>query len=498
MGAYSNPQEIEGQQDLGAYSRSLQKMFDTVTAGAMNASDNITKIKLAQSERILQENKQNAAKNENILRELNSKEQDYRIMVEKGKGAAPVGMNYDCYNSALDRWRELQKSIDYGTATNADKREAAQIIASVDGFVRGAANTAGVIEKIRVAKNNVGDGQIDLKGSDPYMFRAYVALESKNGEQIQPDFQTITDAEGNSKTDYSQPGYTVRAWTEKNPNTGEVIQHGDKFISAKELEASLNGGGDGGIVFQKSFEGDNDKVRKAYKADAEGNGIFEYKNDTYTNKVTPAYLGSAYTRSTQVGTQGTGGVTRQPMRVVDKERILKDTGTTIESVSTASASTPKEAASRYFNYVQPALSADNPNKDKYNALPEFAKFKEMPKDFKYSTTINITDTNSKDYLDRITHNSKAAFAQALPDSQPFGNPVTISDKDLLWEKQANRTVPKNILADWNKVAAKDGVPVIKTVTLPDGKVRNILIAKEKNEKGEDRVFIEIVGYNTKQ
>ena len=365
MGAYSNPQEIEGQQDLGAYSRSLQKMFDTVTAGAMNASDNITKIKLAQSERILQENKQNAAKNENILRELNSKEQDYRIMVEKGKGAAPVGMNYDCYNSALDRWRELQKSIDYGTATNADKREAAQIIASVDGFVRGAANTAGVIEKIRVAKNNVGDGQIDLKGSDPYMFRAYVALESKNGEQIQPDFQTITDTEGNSKTDYSQPGYTVRAWTEKNPNTGEVIQHGDKFISAKELEASLNGGGDGGIVFQKSFEPDNSKIIKAFKADGEGNGIFEFKGDAWNNKVTQAYLKpNSYEKSTQIGGQTAGTVTRQMMQTVNQELILRDTGTTIESVSTASASTPKEAASRYFNYVQPVMGKDNPNKNK--------------------------------------------------------------------------------------------------------------------------------------
>jgi len=489
MGAYSNPQEVEGQQDLGAYSRSLQNMFDKVAAGVQNATESIAK----RREKVEQQNKEAAAKNENILRELNSKEQGVRVLVEKGKAAAPEGMNYDCYNSALDRWRELEKNIDYGTATNADKREAAQIMASVDGFVRGAANTAGIIEKIRVAKNNIGDGQIDLKGSDPYMFRAYVALEGKEGDKIQPDFQT-TNIDGVIKTDYSQPGYTVKAWVEKNPVTGEEIKHEDKFISAKELEASLNGGGDGGIVFQKSFEGDNDKVRKAYKADAEGNGIFEYKNDTYTNKVTPTYLGSGYTRSTQVGGQTVGTVTRQPMRVVDKEKILKAVGTQIESVSTASASTPKEAASRYFNYVQPALGADNPNKDKYNALPEYAKFKEMPEDFEYGTTINITDTNSKALLETINYNSKAAFAQALPDSQPFGNPVTISDKDLLWEKQANAKVPKPLLDTWNKVNAKDGVPVIKSITLPDGKVRNVLIAKDESGK----MFLEIVGYNTKQ
>jgi len=479
MGAYSNPQEIEGQQDLGGYSRALQSMFDKIAGGVQNATENIIK-----------RNKENAAKNGAIVKELNEKAQGLQVLVEKGKAAGPKELNYNCYDTAIDRWLGLQTKIDKGEGSPNDKREVAQILASVDGFVKGAADTNGIIQKVHTAKNNIGDGQIDLQGSDPYMFRAYVALDSKDGDKIQPGFQTSKDADGNVIIDYSQPGYNVTAWKETGPD-GKEISHKEQFISAKKLNESLNGGSNGGIVFQKSFEGDNEKIRKAYQVGQDGSGIFEYKNDVYTNRVSADYLSNSYARSTQVGTQGTGGVTRQLMKTVDKEKVLKAVGTQIESVATASASNPKEAASRYFNYVLKATDADNPNKDQYAKLPEYAKFKKMPDDFSYDTPIDIN--NDKGLINTITYNSKAAFAQALPDNQPFGNPITISDKDLLWEKQANKKVPAPLLKAWKEVGGKDGVPVIKTITLPDGKVRNVLIGKDK-----DGVFLEIVGYNTKQ
>jgi hypothetical protein len=482
MGAYANPQEIEGQQDPGAYSKPLQKMFDTITASAMNASDNITKIKLAQSERILQENKQKAAKNDAILKELDEKQQGMQVLVEKGKMVAPKGLNYDCYNGALDRWRALQTKIDLGDGTADDKRETAKILASVDGFVKGAADTNSIIEKIKVARNNIGDGQIDKNGTDPDMLRAYVALENKNGEKIMPAFNTNADGTAN----YSEPGYNLFPDPDADGKVGVA-----KFISTTKLMESLNGGANGGVVFQKSFESDNEKVRKAYQADKEGNGIFEYKGEAYTNKVTSAYLGNSYTKSTQVGTQGTGGVTRQPMRVIDKEKILNSVGTTIESVSTAAASNPKEAASRYFNYVQPAMSKDNPNKDQYAKLPEYAKFVEMPDKFDYNSTINIDDKTG--LMEAINKNSKAAFVQSIPASQAFGNPITISDKELAWEKEANVKVPKGLKATWDQIN-KNGGSEIKTIDLGGGKIRNVVIAKDEQGK----MFLEIVGYNTKQ
>jgi hypothetical protein len=490
MGAYSNPQEIEGQQDLGGYSRALQGMFDKVAAGVENASQGIIRRRLAENEKILQENKQKAAKNEALLKDLDEKEQGMRILLEKGKMVSPKGMNYDCYNTALDKWRELQTKIDKGEGSPSDKRESAQILASVDMFVKGAANTSGIIEKIKVARNNIGDGKIDTKGSDPYMLRAYIALEKREGDKIQPSFGTIKDENGNELIDYSQPGYKIEKWTDD-----DGTEHPEQFISATRLEESLNGGSDGGIIFQKSFESDNEKVRKAYQADKEGNGIFEYKGEAYTNRVTPSNL-SGFARSTQVGTQGTGGVTRQPMRVVDKEKILTAVGTTIDSVSTAAASNPKEAASRYFNYILPAMSEENPNKDQYKNLPEYAKFQPMPDKFSYDSLISLDDKDG--LMKTINSNSKAAFVQSLPDSQPFGNPITISDKDYAWEKEANKKMPKNLLDAYNEAKAKGENYVIKSVKLADGKVRNVLIASEKNEKGEDKLFLEIVGYNTNQ
>ena len=491
MGAYSNPQEIEGQQDLAGNARALQGMFNTIVASAQNSSENITKIRLAGAEKILQENKQKAAKNEALLKDLDEKEQGLRILVEKGKMVSPKKMNYDCYNTALDKWRELQTKIDKGEGSPLDKRESAQILASVDMFVKGAANTSTIIEKIRVARNNIGDGKIDTQGSDPYMLRAYMALEKREGDKIQPSFGTIKDENGNELIDYSQPGYTIEKW-----NDDDGTEHPEQFISATRLEESLNGGSDGGIIFQKSFESDNEKVRKAYQADKEGNGIFEYKGEAYTNKVTSAYLANSFAKSTQVGTQGTGGVTRQPMRIVDKKKILTAVGETVNSVSTAAASNLKEVASRYFNYILPAMSEKNPNKDQYKNLPEYAKFQTMPDKFSYDSVISIGDKEG--IIATINNNSKAAFVQSLPDSQPFGNPITISDKDYVWEKEANKKIPKNLLDAYNEAKAKGENYVIKGVRLGDGKVRNVLIASEKNEKGEDKLFLEIVGYNTNQ
>lgn len=485
MGAYANPQEIEGQQDPGAYSKPLQKMFDTITAGAMNASDNITKIKLAQSERILQENKIRATKNDTLLKELDQKQQGLQVLLAKGQMNAPKGLNYDCYNIALKDWEVLQTKIDKGEGTAADKRTVAQILASVDGFVKGAADTSGIIEKIKVARNNIGDGQIDKKGTDPDMLRAYIALENKDGETIMPAFNINEDG----TTNYLEPGYNLF------PPAGTDGSKGSpKFISATKLNESLNGGANGGVIFQKSFESDNKKVRDAYKASEDGGGIFEYKGAAFTNKVTPAYLSNSYTRSTQLGTQGTGGITRQPMRLVNKEKILENVGTTIDGISAGAASNPNEVASRYFNYVLPAINDKNPNKEAYKSLPDFAKFAEMPKGFDYGSVINIDDKEGQ--MKIINKNSRAAFAQSIPNSQAYGNPITISDKDLLWEKDANSgKVPKELLKDWNKVKeAKGDAYEIKTIKLGDGKIRNVLISKDQDGK----VFLEIVGYNTNQ
>jgi hypothetical protein len=488
MGAYSNPQEIEGQQDLAGNARALQGMFNTIVASAQNSSENITKIRLAGAEKVLQENKQRAAKNEALLRDLNEKEQAIQIRFEKGKMEAPKELDYTCYNTALDKWRELQTKIDKGEGSPNDKRQAAQILASVDMFVKGAANTNDIIEKLKVARNNIGDGKIDTKGSDPYMLRAYIALGDRNGDEIQPGFAVTKDPDGNEVIDYSQPGYTIKKWTDK-----DGTEHSEQFISATKLEQSLNGGSGGGIIFQRSFESNNAKIIEANKATKDGNGIFNYNNGVWNNTVTSAYLeDGVYDESIQIGPSGPGGVKRQMMQKVNQPLIIEQLRTSAESIAIASASNPEEVQSTYFNFVLPVLGDDNPNKDKYKALPEYAQFQKMPADFSYGTTIDISDNNSP-IVNTIKHNQVAAVAQVVPEYQPVGNAITISDKDLLWEQQANKNVPKALLADWNKVK-EGGKGVIKTITLPDKKVRNILIAKNK----EGKPFLQIVGYNTEQ
>ena len=494
MGAYSNPQEIEGQQDLAGHARALQGMFNTIVGSAQNASDNITKIRLSEAERIMQENKQRAAKNDALLKELNEGEQNINVLVEKGKGLSKDGLNYDCYNGAADRWRALQLKIDRGEGSPKDKREVAQILASVQRFAGGAANTSGIIESVKVAKDKIGDGSYDEKGSDPKMLRIYMALNDRNGKVLQPGFQKVDDGNGNLIDDYSQPGYTIFKWDEKNEN-GDVISHEEEFMDAEKLEKSLNGGAQGGLVFKTTYEKDNNQIREANKAIEGGGGIFKTNKGIFTGEVTDAFLTGVYTRSKQVGGQGTGGIVRQPMMLVDQPKVLSASLATINSVSSASAANPNEVASKYFNYVAPVMDEKNPNNAAYKKLKDYQQFQSMPTDFNYKSTIDIQDPK---IMAIINKNNQAAFMQTVPESQAVGGTITLSDKDFAWEKEANKKIPKNLLAAYDEAKAAGKNYAIVSAKLADGKFRKVLIATEKDEKGDDKLFIEIVGNNTNQ
>ena len=494
MGAYSNPQEVEGQQDLGGHARALQGMFDKVASGVENASQGIIRRRLAENEKILLENKQRAVKNDALLKELNEGEQNINVLVEKGKAVSKDGLNYDCFNGAADRWRALQLKIDKGEGSPKDKREVAQILASVQRFAGGAANTSGVIENVKDAKDKIGGGSYDEKGSDPKMLRIYMGLNDRNGKVLQPGFQKVNDGNGNLVDDYSQPGYTIFKWDEKNEK-GDVISHEEEFMDAERLEKSLNGGAQGGLVFKTTYEKDNNQIREANKAIEGGGGIFETNKGIFTGKVTPAFLTDVYTRSQQVGGQGTGGIVRQPMVLVDQPKVLSTSLATINSVSSASAVNPNEVASKYFNYVAPVMDENHPNNAAYKKLKDYEQFQSMPDGFSYKSTIDIQDTET---MGIINKNSQAAFMQTVPKSQAVGGTITISDKDYAWEKEANKKIPKNLEAAYNEAKAAGKNYAIVNAKLADGKFRKVLIATEKDEKGEGKLFIEIVGNNTNQ
>ena len=400
MGAYANPQEVEGQFDLGQEGRAYQNMFQSITKSFMNAS-----------EKIAERHRENEKRNKAVLAQTEEDGAKLQVLLEKGIGKEKTGMNYDCYQEAIKEWKTINTKIVGGVATSGEKRRSAQIMASIDNFSSTASDAYGLIENWKKSSRLIGEGSPDLSGCDPDMVKALNALSAQDGSQIQPGF--YKDKDGNY--DYTNHGYILSPYKD-----GDGVEHPGKFISGKELKTALDNGGSSGMVYKKSYSGDNKKISDAFKIGDDGMGIFEYNKNEPTGKVSADYLtdepGQEITvRKTQ------GGVWKQKTLKIDKNKILNAVGTQLDAVADASATVTNEVATKYNNYVLPIVDKDkNPNFDKYNQLEDFAKFVPIPgydKAFPYNKAILTSDEEA---LNAIRHNNRAAFAQTLKNEQPVG------------------------------------------------------------------------------
>jgi len=479
MGAYANPQEIEGQFDLTQNQRSLQRMFDTVTASAMNVS-----------ERIAKEQEANAKRVQASLNESQEGEAKLQLLLQNGIAKAKTGMNYDCYQEGIKEWTKINNKINLGGATPEDKRKASQIMASISNFANTAANTAPMIEELEESKKLVGEGSPDLYGCNPDIIRLMNGLKNKDGSIVQPSF--YKDADG--KNDYTNEGYTLFGYEDK-----DGTKHPEVFISGQELEKALSGGGPNGMVYKKSYSSDNKKISDAFKISENGMGIFEYDKNEPTGKVAVDYLTDQPGKEIERKVQG--GVWKQRTLKIDRNKILNAVGTQLDAVADSSATVTNEIATKYNNYVLPVIDKDrNPNFDKYNELEDFAKFKPIPgydKAFPYNEAILTTD---EEKLAIIRHNNRAAFAQTLRTEQAVGEPYFVPNPKPVKAKKAS-TGSKNTKATFNDAKAwvyrqKKGVVDDisfngKSVTY-DGK--NFMIARGPNEFEVLETYDEVLNY----
>jgi hypothetical protein len=467
MGAYANPQEIEGQFDLTQNQRSLQRMFDTVTVSAMNVS-----------ERIAKEQQINAERVQSILNETQEKKAKLQVLVESAAGKAKTGLNYDCYKEGIEEWNKLGNKSAFGAASPEDKRKRAQILASVDNFSSMAANTNDMVEQYDKALALIGDGGYDVKGSNPTMIRLLEALKAKDGDVAQFSFRK--DENGN--TDYANEGFKVFAYKDKNG-----IEYPETFVSGQELEKALNGNAPNGMVYKKSYAGDNKKIYDTFKIGENGMGIFEYDNDEPTGRVSENYL------TDQPGAlinlkPAQGGRWVQKTVKIDREKIALMVDSQVKAIAEASAIVPNEVATKYNNYVLPFMDEKtNTNFNKYKELESFAKFEFIPgydKAFPYNEGILTSD---EEKFKVIRHNNKAAFMQTVKTEQAVGEPYFIADPKPVKTKKSS-TGSKNTKATFNDAKAwvyrqKKGVVDDisfngKSVTY-DGK--NFMIARGPNE-----------------
>lgn len=239
MGAYANPQEVEGQFDLGQEGRAYQNMFQSITKSFMNAS-----------EKIAERHKENEKRNKAIIDSSQEGGAKLQVLIQKGIAKAKTGMNYDCYQEGVKEWIEINNKVGFGTASPAEKRRAAEIVASIENFSNTASDAYGLIEKYNKSEKLVGEGAPDLAGCNPDILRTIMGLKNTDGDVIQPSLYKDKDG----KIDYTNQGYTLFAYKDK-----DGTEHPEVFISGQQLKKALDSGGASGMVYKKSYAGDNKK-----------------------------------------------------------------------------------------------------------------------------------------------------------------------------------------------------------------------------------------------
>ena len=436
MGAYANPQEVEGQFDLGQEGRAYQNMFQSITKSFMNAS-----------EKIAERHKENEKRNKAIIDSSQEGGAKLQVLIQKGIAKAKTGMNYDCYQEGVKEWIEINNKVGFGTASPAEKRRAAEIVASIENFSNTASDAYGLIEKYNKSEKLVGEGAPDLAGCNPDILRTIMGLKNTDGDVIQPSLYKDKDG----KIDYTNQGYTLFAYKDK-----DGTEHPEVFISGQQLKKALDSGGASGMVYKKSYAGDNKKIKDAFKIGDNGNGIFEYDKDEPTGKVSADYLTGEH-GTIIPGKSTQGGRWYQKTMKVDMPKILNAVGTQLDAVADASATVTNEIATKYNNYVLPILDKNkNPNFESYKALDDYAKFVPIPgydNAFPYNEAILTSD---EEKLKAIRHNNKAAFAQTLRKEQPVGEPYFVSNEEIEVEKKLNTLVSDEKLSKAHAAAKKGG------------------------------------------
>ena len=405
MGAYSNPDQNAGVDALKQEGQAYQGMFESLSKSFGSAS-----------EKIAERQRANEKRNQAIIDGSQEGGAKLQVLIQKGIAKAKTGMNYDCYQDGVKEWIEINNKVGFGTASPAEKRRAAEIVASIENFSNTASDAYGLIEKYDKSEKLIGEGAPDLAGCDPDILRAIIGLKNTDGDVIQPSLYKDKDG----IIDYTNQGYTLFAYKDK-----DGTEHPEVFISGQQLKKALDSGGASGMVYKKSYAGDNKKIKDTFKIGDNGIGIFEYDKNEPTGRVSEDYLTGEPGKEIPVRSVQ-GGVWMQKTAKIDKNRILNAVGTQLDAIADASATMTNEVATKYNNYVLPVIDKDkNPNFDKYNQLEDFAKFVPIPgydKAFPYNKAILTSDEET---LNAIRHNNRAAFAQTLKDEQPVGEPYFV-------------------------------------------------------------------------
>jgi len=374
MGAYSNPQEIEGQFDQTQYSRNLQGAMENITNAFGGAVTSIAAAKVARINEVRKQNAERKEKNDAVELKVAEEQSALNRAIYGAKDEKQdTGMDYaTMYLPLVEKYGKLRKNILSGSSADpyAERKEADDIYATVAKLKEGAADTYTLVEKLKDTYGKAGGGAIDAYCSDPNAVTMTNILANR--------------LKGNKKSvliggDIHNPGFEF-TWT--GADGKEVTDR----MSLTNLRKALDDGSEAGIIVRP----DMTKNWQAVK-DANPNIFLKDKNGKDLNIVSKDYLDNTKVRK-ETTKELVSGKYAANIAEVNKARMFKDPN--IRNLTDAQAkaiwlSGDSSAQSLYFNDMtgegipSEKLTDGTPN-------PTYDKYMKMDESLRYDDKIDIS------------------------------------------------------------------------------------------------------------
>jgi hypothetical protein len=421
MGAYANPQEIEGQFDATQNQRNYQHMFDTITSSAQKNSERLAEIQTTASK-----------KNEAMIAKRLQEKGATLSTIAREEATNTTGFNFDYLNKGV----ELNAYLSAQPVLTPEQRRQLENTSAIPHVIHDQlAITVPFQQQIdkTLAIPEGSPGAIDRDITDPKVLAAGIALGKKDGKAAY--FGSYKDGKG--EEDYLNTTIYLNP-TEELPEGGAV--------SLKALKIAWEGKGDIGVTYVPNPDTWVTKIQNQNAVKPDGSGIFVMKDDTWTNEINKAYLNTSNIIGHKpLGTSAKGGDIRMDMVEVNKGEIEKIIKLNAQTVVAGNKEMINQLPSWYNNFTMKALKKQEESNGKsFNGNRDLKDYEQYQKigDGKLQWG-DATILNNTEVFNKLAHNQTADVLNSIQDSQPYGNKYVVEPIALKLEALESVTAKNN-------------------------------------------------------
>lgn len=421
MGAYANPQEIEGQFDATQNQRNIQHMFDTITSSAEKNSSRLSEIYAAR-----------AKKNAEIIKEANQKQLAGDTKINSELAGNDTGIDFSYLKKAPAENARLNAM---GVRSEEDNKTLAETAAVPDSVH----DNLAIVHVIQTSTSKAfsfdegSPGAIDMYASDPGLLELGQAFRQKDGKKINLDW----GKKSNDKVDFST---TIASLKNENGSTPYDL---------KKIRLAFEGNSDYGITFIPNPVDNITKIQNQAKAENDGSGIFIMKDNEFTGKVSDSYLdfNKIDDNPKKVSKTSNGGVNRIDKVAINKSAIAPLILDKAQAVVKGNMEKPNSIPSLYNYFTLEQI--EKQKKGKYKTVKGDRDLLQEEVYHDIGTVPNGDKPSRMDYTNasifteevkqKLAWNQRASVLNALPDYQETGVAYYVGPRALKLEDKKEIT-----------------------------------------------------------